>query len=146
MENQTSQEIKNLTERVNSAHKRIDKVDTKVEKIEENFNQHRLDMVELTTALKGDSKASRDSNDRLTKSIDGLVEEMKESNKNTGQRFERIENKINQVESIVNDKTLAVTAGLEEKKMSKTMITSIIVAILGLVGVLAKVVAPLLVG
>ena len=74
------------------------------------------------------------------------VDEMKETNSVTSQRFERVEGKITQVENAVNDKTVALNVGLEEKKMSKGLLGTIVVAVISLVGVLAKVIAPLLVG
>lgn len=153
MENQTTQEIKHLTDRITDVNKRINTIDGRVEKlddkvdgIERTFNDRHTEMVRITTESIGENKASRKSIDGLVKSLDGLVSEMKETNSVTSQRFERVENKITQVENTVNDKTVALNVGLEEKKMSKSLIGTIVVAILGLVGVLAKVVAPLLVG
>lgn len=90
-----------------------------------------------------ENKASRKSIDGLVKSLDGLVSEMKETNSVTSQRFERVEDKLAKVENTINDKTVAINVGLEEKKMSKSLIGTIVVAIIGLVGVIAKVIAPL---
>ena len=153
MENHTTQEIKHLTDRITDVNKRINTIDGRVEKlddkvdgIERTFNDRHTEMVRITTESIGENKASRKSIDGLVKSLDGLVSEMKETNSVTSQRFERVEGKITQVENAVNDKTVALNVGLEEKKMSKSLIGTIVVAILGLVGVLAKVVAPLLVG
>jgi len=150
LETQPSQEIKHLTDRVNDVNKRInhidgkvDKVDEKVDKMEEKFNDRHIDMVELTTTLKADSKASRKSTERLNNSINNFFNELKESNQLNNAKFERLEKSVNKLETTVNDKTLAINVGLEEKKMSKTMITSILVAIIGLVGIIAKVIAPL---
>ncbi|MBM6628546.1 hypothetical protein JTF04_02540 [Mammaliicoccus vitulinus] len=153
MENQTTQEIKHLTDRVNDVNKRInhidgkvDKVDDKVDKMEEKFNDRHIDMVELTTTLKADSKASRESTERLNNSIGDFFHELKESNKINNVKFEKVEKSINKLEMTVNDKALAINVDLEEKKMSKGLLGTILVSVIGLVGVLAKVIAPLVVG
>lgn len=153
MENQTTQEIKHLTDRITDVNKRIntidgrvEKLDDKVDNIEEKFNDRHTEMVRITTESIAENKASRESINGLVKSLDNLVDEMKETNTVNSKRFERVEDKITKVENIVNDKTLAINVGLEEKKMSKSLIGTIVVAIIGLVGVLAKVIAPLIVG
>ncbi|WP_323713025.1 hypothetical protein [Mammaliicoccus sciuri] len=153
MENQTTQEIKHLTDRISDVNKRIntidgrvEKLDDKVDNIEEKFNDRHTEMVRITTESIAENKASRESINGLVKSLDNLVDEMKETNSVNSKRFERVEDKITKVENAVNDKTLSITTNLEEKKMSKSLIGTIVVAILGLVGVLAKVIAPLIVG
>lgn len=153
MENQTTQEIKHLTDRITDVNKRIntidgrvEKLDDKVDNIEEKFNDRHTEMVRITTESIAENKASRESINGLVKSLDNLVDEMKETNTVNSKRFERVEDKITKVENIVNDKTLAINVGLEEKKMSKSLIGTIVVAIIGLVGVLAKVIAPFFVG
>nr|WP_012816596.1 hypothetical protein [Staphylococcus aureus]ACZ59015.1 Exonuclease SbcC [Staphylococcus aureus] len=153
MENQTTQEIKHLTDRITDVNKRIntidgrvEKLDDKVDNIEEKFNDRHTEMVRITTESIAENKASRESINGLVKSLDNLVDEMKETNSVTSKRFGKIEDKLTQVENAVNDKTLSITTNLEEKKMSKSLIGTIVVAILGLVGVIAKVIAPLLVG
>lgn len=153
MENQTSQEIRHLNERLSEVGKRInhldgkvEKVDDKIDDVEEKFNDRHISMVELTTTLKADSKASRESTERLTKSIDGLVCEMKESNKNTGKRFEQLEDSVDDLKKVVEDKTLAINVGLEEKKLSTTAKVSIFSAIVGFAIVLVQVIIPILFG
>lgn len=153
MENQTTQEIKHLTDRITDVNKRINTIDGRVEKlddkvdgIEEKFNDRHTEMVRITTESIGENKASRKSIDGLVKSLDGLVSEMKETNSVTSQRFERVEDKLAKVENAVNDKAVALNVGLEEKKMSKTLLGTIITGILVLVGTLAKIIAPLFVG
>lgn len=153
MENQTTQEIKHLTDRITDVNKRIntidgrvEKLDDKVDNIEEKFNDRHTEMVRITTESIAENKASRESINGLVKSLDNLVDEMKETNTVNSKRFERVEDKITKVENAVNDKTLAINVGLEEKKMSKSLIGTIVVAIIGLVGVLAKVIAPFFVG
>lgn len=153
MENQTSQEIKHLNDRLTEVGKRINHIDGKVEKVddkidvvEEKFNDRHINMVELTTTLKADSKASRESTDRLTNSIDGLVTEMKESNKTTGKRFEKLEDSVDDLKKVINDKTLAINVGLEEKKLSTGAKVTIFGSITGLVIVLVQVIVPILFG
>ncbi|WP_204205900.1 hypothetical protein [Mammaliicoccus sciuri] len=153
MENQTTQEIKHLTDRITDVNKRINTIDGRVEKlddkvdtIEEKFNDRHTEMVRITTESIAENKASRESINGLVKSLDNLVSEMKETNIVNSKRFERVEDKITKVENIVNDKTLAINVGLEEKKMSKTLLGTIITAILVLVGTLAKVIAPFFMG
>lgn len=153
MENHTTQEIKHLTDRITDVNKRIntidgrvEKLDDKVDNIEEKFNDRHTEMVRITTESIAENKASRESINGLVKSLDNLVDEMKETNTVNSKRFERVEDKITKVENAVNDKTLAINVGLEEKKMSKGLLGTIVVAVISLVGVLAKVVAPLLVG
>ena len=153
MENQTTQEIKHLTDRITDVNKRIntidgrvEKLDDKVDNIEEKFNDRHTEMVRITTESIAENKASRESINGLVKSLDNLVDEMKETNTVNSKRFERVEDKITKVENAVNDKTLAINVGLEEKKMSKSLIGTIVVAIIGLCGVLAKVIAPFFVG
>lgn len=153
MENQTTQEIKHLTDRITDVNKRIntidgrvEKLDDKVDNIEEKFNDRHTEMVRITTESIAENKASRESINGLVKSLDNLVDEMKETNSVNSKRFERVEDKITKVENAVNDKTLSITTNLEEKKMSKTLLGTIITGILVLVGTLAKIIAPLLVG
>lgn len=153
MENQTTQEIKHLTDRITDVNKRIntidgrvEKLDDKVDNIEEKFNDRHTEMVRITTQSIAENKASRESINGLVKSLDNLVDEMKETNSITSKRFGKIEDKLTQVENAVNDKTLSITTNLEEKKMSKTLLGTIITGILLLVGTLAKIIAPLIVG
>jgi len=153
VENQTTQEIKHLTDRITDVNKRIntidgrvEKLDDKVDNIEEKFNDRHTEMVRITTESIAENKASRESINGLVKSLDKLVDEMKETNSVNSKRFERVEDKITKVENAVNDKTLSITTNLEEKKMSKGLLGTIITAILVLVGTLAKIIAPLIVG
>lgn len=153
MENQTTQEIKHLTDRITDVNKRINTIDGRVEKlddkldtVEEKFNERHIEMVKITTESIADSKASRESMKGLVKSLDNLVGEMKETNSVNSMRFEKVEDKITKVDNKVNDKALAINVELEEKKMSKGLLGTIVVAVISLVGILAKVIAPLLVG
>lgn len=147
MENKQEQGL--INDRIVGLEKRIGTVDGKVEALEDKVdvidskhNDRHLEMVRLTTELKGTSKATEQNTNRMANSIEGLVEELKQSNSRTDDRFKEVNTDIQEVKSKVEGKEQDRAYYLEEKKLSNGTIGVIIVGIFGLLQVFVQVIAP----
>lgn len=147
MENKQEQGL--INDRIVGLEKRIGTVDGKVEALEDKVdvidskhNDRHLEMVRLTTELKGTSKATEQNTNRMANSIEGLVEELKQSNSRTDDRFKEVNTDIQEVKSKIEGKEQDRAYYLEEKKLSNGTIGVIIVGIFGLLQVFVQVIAP----
>lgn len=149
MENQKEQGL--INDRINGLERRISTVDGKVDDLEDKVDhikdkndERHLEMVKLTTELKGSSKATEANTNRMANSIEGLVDELKQSNSRTDDRFNQLNKEVNEVKSRVDGREFDKTIELEEKKLSNGVIVALIGGGFLVIEILIKVVAPAL--
>lgn len=149
MENQKEQGL--INDRINGLERRISTVDGKVDDLEDKVDhikdkndERHLEMVKLTTELKGSSKATEANTNRMADSIEGLVDELKQSNSRTDDRFNQLNKEVNEVKSRVDGREFDKTIELEEKKLSNGVIVALIGGGFLVIEILIKVVAPAL--
>lgn len=149
MENKAEQGL--ISDRINGLEKRIGTVDRKVDDLEDKVDiikdkndERHLEMVRLTTELKGSSKATQDNTNRMANSIEGLVDELKQSNSRTDERFSEVNSDLRDVKTKVEGQEHKETIKLEEKKMSNKTLGLIIGGGFALLQIIIQVIAPAL--
>ena len=147
MENKAEQGL--INDRINGLEKRIENVDRKVDDLEDKVDdikdkndERHLEMVRLTTELKGSSKATEQNTNRMANSIEGLVDELKQSNSRTDDRFNQLNQEVTEVKNKVDGKEFDKTLKLEEKKLSNKVIVGLIGGGFIVIELIIKVVAP----
>lgn len=149
MENKTEQglindRINGLEQRIGTVDRKVDDLEDKVDDIKDKNDERHLEMVRLTTELKGSSKATEQNTNRMANSIEGLVDELKQSNSRTDDRFTQLNKEVNEVKTKVDGKEFEQTLNLEEKKLSNKVIIAIISGVFLVIEILINVVAPVL--
>ena len=147
MENKAEQGL--INDRINGLEKRIENVDRKVDDLEDKVDdikdkndERHLEMVRLTTELKGSSKATEQNTNRMANSIEGLVDELKQSNSRTDDRFNQLNQEVTEVKNKVDGKEFDKTLKLEEKKLSNKVIVGLIGGGFIILELIIKVIAP----
>lgn len=147
MENKTEQGL--INDRINGLEKRIGTVDRKVDDLEDKVDvikdkndERHVEMVKLTTELKGSSKATEQNTNRMANSIEGLVDELKQSNSRTDDRFNKLNQEVTEVKNKVDGKEFEQTLEIEEKKLSNKVIVGLIGGGFIIIELIIKVVAP----
>ena len=151
MENKTEQGL--INDRINGLEKRIGTVDRKVDDLEDKVDlikdkndERHLEMVRLTTELKGTSKATEQNTERMANSIEGLVGELKQSNSRTDDRFNQLNQEVNEVKGRLDNKKDSMQLDLEKRKMSNGVLLAIIGGGFALIELIIRVIAPLIFG
>lgn len=147
MENKAEQGL--INDRINGLEKRIGTVDRKVDDLEDKVDlikdkndERHLEMVRLTTELKGSSKATEQNTNRMANSIEGLVDELKQSNSRTDDRFNEVNAEVREVKDKLEGKQFDKTLKLEEKKLSNKVIVGLIGGGVIILELIIKVIAP----
>lgn len=138
-----SQRITGIEKRIGSVGKRVDDLEDKVDSIDNKHNDRHLEMVKLTTELKGTSKATEQNTERMANSIENLVGELKQSNSRTDDRFKEVNDEVTRVRAKVEGKEHEATLRLEEKKLSNKTILGIISGVFILLQVFIQFIGPL---
>lgn len=147
MENKAEQglindRINGLEQRIGTVDRKVDDLEDKVDDIKDKNDERHLEMVRLTTELKGSSKATQDNTNRMANSIEGLVDELKQSNSRTDDRFNQLNQEVTEVKNKVDGKEFDKTLKLEEKKLSNKVIVGLIGGGFIVIELIIKVVAP----
>ena len=147
MENQTEQglinsRINGLEKRIGTVDRKVDDLEDKVDLIKDKNDERHVEMVRLTTELKGSSKATQDNTNRMANSIEGLVDELKQSNSRTDDRFNQLNQEVTEVKNKVDGKEFDKTLKLEEKKLSNKVIVGLIGGGFIIIELIIKVIAP----
>lgn len=138
--------LNGLEKRVGAVDKKVDVVDDKIEAVDQKHSDRHLEMVKLTSDLKGSSKATEQNTNRMANSIEGLVDELKVSNSRTDDRFREVNEEVKVVKSKLDEREEAKKMKLEEKKLSNGIIIAIISGGFILTQVFINVLAPLIFG
>ena len=147
MENKAEQglindRINGLERRIGTVDRKVDDLEDKVDDIKDKNDERHLEMVRLTTELKGSSKATEQNTNRMANSIEGLVDELKQSNSRTDDRFNQLNQEVTEVKNKVDGKEFDKTLKLEEKKLSNKVIVGLIGGGFIILELIIKVVAP----
>ncbi|MFK3833075.1 hypothetical protein [Staphylococcus saprophyticus] len=147
MENQTEQglinsRINGLEKRIGTVDRKVDDLEDKVDLIKDKNDERHVEMVRLTTELKGSSKATQDNTNRMANSIEGLVDELKQSNSRTDARFNEVNAEVKEVKDKLDNKQFDKTLKLEEKKLSNKVIVGLIGGGFIIIELIIKVIAP----
>ena len=147
MENKTEQGL--INDRINGLEKRIGTVDRKVDDLEDkvddikdkNGDRH-LEMITTVTRLQSTSENTEKNTERMANSIEGLVDELKQSNSRTDDRFNEVNAEVREVKDKLEGKQFDKTLKLEEKKLSNKVIVGLIGGGVIILELIIKVVAP----
>lgn len=149
MENKAEQGL--INDRINGLEKRIGTVDRKVDDLEDKVDiikdkndERHLEMITTVTRLQSTSENTEKNTERMANSIEGLVDELKQSNSRTDDRFNQLNQEVTEVKNKVDGKEFDKTLNLEEKKLSNKVILAIISGVVLIVELLINVIAPAL--
>ena len=147
MENKAEQglindRINGLERRIGTVDRKVDDLEDKVDDIKDKNDERHVEMVRLTTELKGSSKATEQNTNRMANSIEGLVDELKQSNSRTDARFNEVNAEVKEVKDKVDGKEFDKTIQLEEKKLSNKVIVGLIGGGFIILELIIKVIAP----
>ncbi|OIJ29061.1 hypothetical protein [Staphylococcus sp. LCT-H4] len=149
MENKTEQglindRINGLEQRIGTVDRKVDDLEDKVDDIKDKNDERHVEMVRLTTELKGSSKATEQNTNRMANSIEGLVNELKQSNSRTDDRFNEVNAEVREVKDKLEGNQFDKTIQLEEKKLSNKVIVGLIGGGFIIIELIIKVVTPAL--
>ena len=136
--------INGLEKRIGTVDRKVDDLEDKVDDIKDKNDERHVEMVRLTTELKGSSKATEQNTNRMANSIEGLVNELKQSNSRTDDRFNEVNAEVREVKDKLDNKQFDKTLKLEEKKLSNKVIVGLIGGGFIIIELIIKVVAPTL--
>ena len=135
--------LNGLEKRVGSVDKKVDVVDDKIDAVDQKHSDRHLEMVKLTSDLKGSSKATEQNTNRMANSIEGLVDELKQSNTRTDDRFKKVDIDVGEIKNKISNREEEKRLKLEEKKLSNGVLIAVISGGFILVQVCVNVIAPL---
>ena len=138
--------INSIEGRVGSISKEVKSLDDKLDLVDAKHSDRHLEMVKLTSDLKGSSKATEQNTNRMANSIEGLVEELKSSNARTDDRFKLVNEEVQLVKNKLDSKQEDRRMKLEEKKLSNGIIIALISGGFVCVQLLVNVISPLIFG
>ena len=136
--------INGLEKRIGTVDRKVDDLEDKVDDIKDKNDERHVEMVRLTTELKGSSKATEQNTNRMANSIEGLVNELKQSNSRTDDRFNEVNAEVREVKDKLDNKQFDKTLKLEEKKLSNKVIVGLIGGGFIILELLIKVITPAL--
>ena len=134
--------INGLEKRIGTVDRKVDDLEDKVDDIKDKNDERHVEMVRLTTELKGSSKATEQNTNRMANSIEGLVNELKQSNSRTDDRFNEVNAEVREVKDKLEGKQFDKTIQLEEKKLSNKVIVGLIGGGFIILELIIKVIAP----
>lgn len=149
MENKAEQGL--INDRINGLEQRIGTVDGKVDDLEDKVDDIRdknddrhLNIVTTVTRLQSTSENTEKNTERMANSIEGLVDELKQSNSRTDDRFNEVNSEVKEVKDKLDGKEFEQTLNLEEKRLSNKVIIAIIGGVFLIIEILINLVAPAL--
>ena len=147
MENKAEQGL--INDRINGLEKRIGTVDRKVDDLEDKVDiikdkndERHLEMITTVTRLQSTSENTEKNTERMANSIEGLVDELKQSNSRTDDRFNEVNAEVREVKDKLDNGQFDKTLKLEEKKLSNKVIVGLIGGGVIILELIIKVVAP----
>lgn len=147
MENQTEQGLINdritgLEKRIGTVDRKVDDLEDKVDHIDDKHDERHLEMITTVTRLQSTSENTEKNTERMANSIEGLVDELKQSNSRTDDRFNQLNKEVTEVKNKVNGTEFDKTLKLEEKKLSNKVIVGLIGGGFLIIELIIKVIAP----
>ena len=147
MENKTEQglindRINGLEKRIGTVDRKVDDLEDKVDDIKDKNDERHLEMITTVTRLQSTSENTEKNTERMANSIEGLVDELKQSNSRTDDRFNEVNAEVREVKDKLESKQFDKTLKLEEKKLSNKVIVGLIGGGVIILELIIKVVAP----
>lgn len=147
MENKAEQGL--INDRINGLEKRIGTVDRKVDDLEDKVDlikdkndERHLEMITTVTRLQSTSENTEKNTERMANSIEGLVDELKQSNSRTDDRFNEVNAEVREVKDKLDNGQFDKTIKLEEKKLSNKVLVGLIGGGVIILELIIKVIAP----
>ena len=149
MENQKEQGLINdritgLEKRIGTVDRKVDDLEDKVDHIDDKHDERHLEMITTVTRLQSTSENTEKNTERMANSIEGLVDELKQSNSRTDDRFNQINKEVREVKDQLDDRQFDTTIKLEDKKLSNKVIVGLIGGGFLIIELIIKVIAPTL--
>lgn len=149
MENKTEQglindRINGLEQRIGTVDRKVDDLEDKVDDIKDKNDDRHLEVITTVTRLQSTSENTEKNTERMANSIEGLVNELKQSNSRTDDRFNEVNSEVKEVKDKLDGKEFEQTLNLEEKKLSNKVIIAIIGGVFLVIEILINLVAPAL--
>ena len=147
MENKAEQglindRINGLEQRISTVDRKVDDLEDKVDDIKDKNDERHLEMITTVTRLQSTSENTEKNTERMANSIEGLVDELKQSNSRTDDRFNEVNAEVREVKDKLESKQFDKTLKLEEKKLSNKVIVGLIGGGVIILELIIKVVAP----
>lgn len=147
MENKAEQglindRINGLEQRISTVDRKVDDLEDKVDDIKDKNDERHLEMITTVTRLQSTSENTEKNTERMANSIEGLVDELKQSNSRTDDRFNEVNAEVREVKDKLEGKQFDKTLKLEEKKLSNKVIVGLIGGGVIILELIIKVVAP----
>lgn len=112
--------------------RRIDVQERKIDNIDEKVDQRHIDIVKMQASMKG----AEDASNRMADAVDKLVSQLSTSNSRHDKKFELLNVEIQDVKGKLEGQEEDRKLKLEERKLSNTVLVSIIVGSFGIVQIL----------
>ena len=147
MENQTEQglinsRINGLEKRIGTVDRKVDDLEDKVDLIKDKNDERHVEMITTVTRLQSSSENTEKNTERMANSVEGLVDELKQSNSRTDDRFNEVNAEVREVKDKLEGKQFDKTIQLEEKKLSNKVIVGLIGGGVIILELIIKVIAP----
>lgn len=136
--------ITGLEKRIGNVDRKVDDLEDKVDNIDDKHDERHVEMITTVTRLQSTSENTEKNTERMANSIEGLVDELKQSNSRTDDRFNQLNKEVNEVKTTLDSKQFDKTIKLEEKKLSNKVIVALIGGGFIVIEILIKIVAPAL--
>lgn len=136
--------INGLEQRIGTVDGKVDDLEDKVDDIRDKNDDRHLEIVTTVTRLQSTSENTEKNTERMANSIEGLVDELKQSNSRTDDRFKEVNSEVKEVKDKLDGKEFEQTLNLEEKKLSNKVIVAIIGGVFLVIEILINLVAPVL--
>ena len=147
MENKTEQglindRINGLEQRIGTVDRKVDDLEDKVDIIKDKNDERHLEMITTVTRLQSTSENTEKNTERMANSIEGLVDELKQSNSRTDDRFNEVNAEVREVKDKLDNGQFDKTIKLEEKKLSNKVLVGLIGGGVIILELIIKVIAP----
>lgn len=145
-EKRLNKRIDSIEGRVAKNEDKIDRIDEKINIIDDKHDNRHLDIVRLTTKLQGSSENTERNTERMANSIEGLVNELKQSNSRTDDRFNQVNEEVRMVRDKIDSKEKDREYNIAEKALSNKTVVAIIAGGAGVLTVVIQILGPLFFG
>ncbi|WP_433912375.1 hypothetical protein [Staphylococcus sp. LKG3-3] len=156
MENETltNHRLKSIESQLATQDNKLNTLDTDVKKLNQRTNDRYNEISNLSSRLEESYKNQSETVNRLLSSIDGLVKEMKQTNKTYNEQFKTVDTKLGTLENKITNMSLFKQSDsskqIESDDKEKVGLSSvskgaIVIGIIGVLETFIRYVAPLLV-
>lgn len=138
--------INSIEGRVGSISKEVKSLDDKLDLVDAKHSDRHLEMVKLTSDLKGSSKATQDNTKRTAIALESLADDLRQINTRTDDKFRKVDEEVSVIKTKIAGKEEEKRLKLEEKKLSNGVLIAIISGGFICVQVCVNILAPLFFG